>query len=69
MQEVGRHFKSTKKIYTWKFDARMGSDSYVKDNCLGKKWRCFEVTMIDSVVSQKKTVRVNGKDLLVDEYW
>ena len=69
IQEVGRHIKATKKIYSWKFDVCMDKNSYIKDNCLDRSWNKFEVIMIDSLVTKKKTVRVNDIELLVDEYW
>ena len=69
IQEVGKHIKATKKIHTWKFDVCMSKDSYLKDNCLDKKWKSFEVIVIDSIVTKKKTVRVNDQDLLKDEHW
>ena len=47
----------------------MSDDSYIKDNCLDKNWRNYEVVLVDSVVSKKKSVRVNNKDLLVEEFW
>ena len=47
----------------------MSDDSYIKDNGLDKNWRNYEVVLVDSVVSKKKSVRVNNKDLLVEEFW
>ena len=69
VQEVGSIIKASKKIFTWKFDVRMSDDSYIKDNGLDKNWRNYEVVLVDSVVSKKKSVRVNNKDLLVEEFW
>ena len=66
---MGKHIKGSKKILSWKFDVRMSDDSYIKDNCLDKNWRSYEVVLVDSLVTKKKSVRVNDKDLLVEEFW
>ena len=69
VQEIGKHIKGSKKMFTWRFDVRMSDDSFIKDNCLDRNWRSFEVVVIDSLVSKKKSVRVNDTDLLVEEFW
>ena len=59
LQHVGKHIKSTKKVYTWDFDVRMSDNSYIKEGGLDKKWRSIKVVVIDSTVSKKRTVKVN----------
>ena len=47
----------------------MAENSYIKEGGLDKTWKTVEVRMIDSVISKKKTICVNDKELLSKEVW
>ena len=66
---MGKFISTTKVAYTWDFDVRMGDDSYLQEGKLGKTWKHVRVEMHDSLLTKKKTIRINDKELVSKEVW
>jgi len=60
VKNVGKVIKNTKRRYLWKF--RLHSEETHSKNMCGH----YSVTLIDSTVSLKRTVILNGTETLLD---
>ena len=66
---VGKIVKSTKIAYTWEFDVRSNVDTNTKGAKAVKQWKHVEVNVFDSLLTKKKTIIVNGKELVSKQVW